>query len=117
MAEFPTSGVLSVTTGILMGDIGDVYGIVSFPIGRPAFTHELGHYAERAKRAILSVHPGLPTAATSQDWQDVKDLAEAHFGKTFELDESLRDCLIDGKGPLSTLVEMMDRPQEAPDAE
>ena len=36
--KFPTHAVLSVSSGKLMGDIGGLYSVISFLIGRDAFT-------------------------------------------------------------------------------
>lgn len=105
--DFPTHGVLSATTGILMGDIGAVYEVASYLLGRPAYTHELPLYGDRIKAAILAAHPEVPGDATSENWQKVRYAFVAEHGETFDLDENLRDVLADDRDAISTAIEMM----------
>lgn len=46
--KFATVDVLSTSTGILLGDIGGVYKVTSYLIGRDAFTHDLAFYGRSA---------------------------------------------------------------------
>lgn len=112
MAKFATHGVLSVSTGVLMGDIGEVYKVMSFLLGRDAFTHELAYYRRAGERALKAAHGELPTR---QDFSHVTGenhaavLAEWETrlgGKAFELDDSLRDVLADNEDATSTLKTM-----------
>ncbi len=104
--KFETHGVLSASTGILMGDIGALYKVASYLLGRDAFTHELAHYAEPMQRALLACHPELPGDAPNGAWQKVRDDFIAEHGEMMELNEALRDVLADDKDPISTLREM-----------
>lgn len=103
---FDTHGILSVTTGRLMGDIGAVYEVISYLIGRPAYTHELSHYRDAASAALLTRYHGLPDAATRENWQEVRDKAIEKFGAKMALDPALDGILADDKDPITTLREM-----------
>lgn len=103
---FETHGVLSTVTGILMGDMGGVYAVASFLLDRPAYTHELAHYWERMREALLIAHPHLPTEATSENWQQLRDTYIAKHGATMELDPALKGVLADDKDQITTLREM-----------
>jgi hypothetical protein len=103
---FETHGVLSTVTGILMGDITGVYAVASFLLDRPAYTHELAHYAARMREALLIAHPDLPTEATSENWQQVCDSYISQRGATMKLDPALKGVLADDKDPITTLREM-----------
>lgn len=76
MSEHSTGAVLSVTTGILMCTIGGVYEVMGFLADRPVYTHELSLFADKAKAALLAFEPGLPTDATSENWQEALSVAE-----------------------------------------
>lgn len=103
---FETHGILSATTGILMGDIGALYAVASFLLDRPAFTHELAHYGDAMRNALVTAHPELPTEATGENWQQVRDAFVATHGATFALHQSLKGVLADEKDPITTLREM-----------
>ncbi|ALF02078.1 MULTISPECIES: DUF7736 domain-containing protein [Salipiger] len=103
---FETHGVLSATTGILMGDILALYHVVSYLLDRPAYTHELVHYGKGVRAALLTCHPELPSEATSENWKQVRDREIQKWGDTMELDPALKGVLADDKDPVSTLREM-----------
>lgn len=112
MATFPIRDVLGVTTGRLLGDIGGIYKVMSFLLGRDAYTHELAYYAERARKAIRAVRPDLPIDEDAKDvtkdnYRDHLAAWERQFGTEIDLPDSLRDCLADEKNALSTLEEMV----------
>ena len=106
MAEFETHGILSVTTGILMGDIGAVYAVASHLLDRSAYTHELALYSKQMCKALTICHPELPAEATPENWKQVLDTFTAKHGKTFQLDGALKGVLADDKDPITTLREM-----------
>lgn len=109
MSEHSTGAVLSVTTGILMCTIGGVYEVMGFLADRPVYTHELSLFADKAKAALLAFEPGLPTDATSENWQEALSVAEGRFGKTIDLPEALRGTIADDRHPVETLVEAVAR--------
>lgn len=104
--KFPTHGVLSASTGILVGDIGALYRVASYMLGRDAFTHELAHYGVPMQRALIFCHPELPSDAPNGTWQKVRDAFIAEHGDEMELSEALKDVLADDKDPVATLREM-----------
>jgi hypothetical protein len=104
--QFETHGVLSASTGILMGDIGALYKVASYLIGRPAFTHELAHYAGPMQKALLICHPELPNDAPNGTWLKVRDDFIAKYGPTMVLNDALQDVLADDKDLITTLHEM-----------
>lgn len=106
--KFATHGVLSAATGRLMGDIGDLYAVISHLIGRPAYTHELGFYGDCAAAVLRQHHPDLPASATQENWQQVKADAIARFGETMTLAPELAGVLADNENAVSTLFKMID---------
>lgn len=111
--KFATADVLGTSTGRLLGDIGGIYKVVSFLIGRDAYTHDLAFYGKAASAAIKAARPDLPVSAdaehvTKDNYRDCLAAWEAKFGSEIELPDSLRDCLADDKGPMQTLTEMVD---------
>lgn len=103
---FETHGILSATTGILMGDIGALYAVASFLLDRPAYTHDLAFYGERMRAALTIAHHDLPTEATGENWQQVRDTYIGQHGATMELNPALKGVLADDKDPITTLREM-----------
>lgn len=111
MTHFPTHAVLSACTGKLMGDIGDLYKVMSYMLGRDAYTHELSHYGKQAAAALRHAHPELPGDADFDhvDRDNVLDVRaewETKLGVTLDLDASLSKCLADDKTALETLNEI-----------
>lgn len=101
-----THGLLSATTGILMGDIGAVYAVASYLLDRPAYTHELAFYADKMRRALTAVYPDLPIDATAGNWQQIRDDYVERYGSTITLDPALKGVIADDKDPITTLREM-----------
>lgn len=60
--SFPISAVLSVVTGRLMGDIGEVYEVLNFMTGESLFTHQLPRVSREAAPVIIARHPSLQAA-------------------------------------------------------
>ena len=94
-----------------MGDIAGLYQVVSFLLGRNAYTHELGYYGKQVAAAIRVAHPDLPcdedfAHVSRKNVHDVLAEWEGKFGKTFELSDSLKDILADERDAVSTLREM-----------
>lgn len=112
LKEFPISAVLSVTTGRLMGDIGEVYEILGWMSGEKLFTHQLPRVSREAAPVILAAHPQLHAAVseaeqvTTENWQTWLSAWTDRFGAALPvprlgLHEHRR------VGPLAELAEMM----------
>ena len=112
MTTFPTHAVLSCSTGRLMGDIGGVYSVTSFILGRDVYTHELPYYGDAVRTALRSVHPALPGPddfehVNAENVRAVRSEWEQRLGGAeFELDDALRDVLADERNTLDVLREM-----------
>ena len=104
--RFQTRGVLSASTGILMGNIGALYEVASYLLDRPAYTHELAHYAGPMQKALRACHPELPEDAPFGTWQAVRDALIAEHGETMELNPALKGVLADDRDPITTLRDM-----------
>lgn len=57
--SFPLAEVLSVTTGILVSDMGGIYRVLNHMTGDNLFTHQLGRAMGEAAPHILAQHPQL----------------------------------------------------------
>jgi hypothetical protein len=109
--KFPTHAVLSTSTNRLLGDVGDVYKVMLFLLGRDAYTHELAYYGRRAAVALKAAVPELPTKidaehVTVDNWRDFLREWQDKLGDEIELPDSLRECLADEKSFLDTAEEM-----------
>lgn len=110
--KFPTHAVLGTSTGRLLGDIGGVYKVISFLIGRPAYTHDLAYYRRRAEKAIKAARPDLPGSDDAEhvngdNYKDFLAMWEGKLGAEIDLPNSLRDCLADEKDAMQTATEMV----------
>ena len=105
MTALPTLGLLSITDGRLMGDIRDVYRVVSFFIDRDAFTHELPKYARRIEPILIAAWPDLAGDETTP-WEGVRDTALKMHGDEIEVPDDWAGSLADGKGPIQNLAEV-----------
>jgi hypothetical protein len=110
--KFATNAVLSASTGTLLGDIGGVYEVMSYLVGRDVYTHELAYYGRRASAAIKAALPAIPVREDAQhvtpdNFRDELAKWEAQFGSEIDLPDSLRECLADDRDCISTAVEMV----------
>lgn len=110
--KFPTHAVLGTTTGKLLGDIGGIYKVISFLIGRPAYTHDLAYYGRQAGAALRTALPGLPTeqdakGINSENYRDHLKRWEEYFGQEIDLPDTLRDVLANDKDCIETATEMV----------
>jgi hypothetical protein len=60
--EFATRDVLSTVTGMLMGDIGGVYEVLSWMTGESVFTHQIPRISREAVPVMVAAHPLLQLA-------------------------------------------------------
>jgi hypothetical protein len=84
--EYPTEVVLSVSSGCLLCDFGDMQELAEYLCGSPVFTHQLGHapFVDELKAACLEQHPQLGNPEV--------ELAIAEFRETVKLiTETSRD--------------------------
>lgn len=90
MAEtsFPTSAVLSVVTGRLLGDIGQVYEVLNLMTGENLYTHQLPRVSREATPVLLARHPDLQSAideaehVNSENWQTWLAIWLKRYGET-----------------------------------
>lgn len=111
--KFATHAVLGASTGRLLGDIGGIYKVISFLIGRDAYTHDLVFYRRQASKALKAAVPALPVEKDAEhvngkNFQECLATWEKQFGPEIDLPDSLRDCLADDKSAMETLTEMVD---------
>ena len=109
--KFATDAVLGASTGRLLGDIGGIYKVLSFMIGRDAYTHDLAFYGRQASKALKAALPDLPVDAehvTGDNYRESLATWVKQFGPAIDLPDSLRDCLADDKSAMQTLTEMVD---------
>lgn len=106
MKLLPTLGALSITDGRLMSDIGDVYAVVSFFIGRDAYTHELGRRSGEIKQVLLDKYPDL-LGDRETHWEIVRDRVVGAYGDNLEAEDSWKGMFYDGKNAVETLEDAL----------
>lgn len=86
--QFPIGAILTVTTGKLMCDIGQVYELLNFMTGDNLFTHQLPRVSKECAPVITRQHPHLADwiddVTGDNVWRRLAD-AERQFGKTLEI--------------------------------
>lgn len=112
--KFATCDVCSVSTGFLFGKMDGVYKVMSYLIGRPAFTHDLLAYAKPARELLEKSVPGIPTrdeAAGTDKSNYVERLKafEARLGSHVELPETMAGALDDGRDVMDTMADVLSR--------
>lgn len=82
---FSLGAVLSVTTGVLLAEIGDVRELLDFITGDTLMTHQLPRASDEAAPEILRQHPdlagmavpdGLNTFPLVAEWLKTQNLGE-----------------------------------------
>lgn len=110
--KFPTSAAISTTTGVLFGEIGGVYDVTSWLIGRDAYTHELAFYGRAAAAALRARRPELPDRAavahvTHENWREELARWERRLGAEVDLPDDLAGSLADNENMFTTLQKMI----------
>jgi hypothetical protein len=118
--DFPLGAVLSVTTGMLMCDFGEVGDLLEFMANEPVWTHQLPRVADEARPVILRQHPMLADIETPDidKTQDVKAQITAFleetsktYGTTLPI-TAMHAEEHEPKGPLTELVEKLDQARD-----
>lgn len=108
--RFTLGAVLSVTTGTLLCDIGDVYVILNHMTGDNLFTHQLPRASEECAPHLRKQFPALAdeTAAdvTKENWREWLTAAEARYGNAFDV-EPLPDGAHEVRDPIAEAVDMV----------
>lgn len=116
--HFKTADVLTVTSGILLGDVDGIYKVCDYMTGVSNFTHMLPQAADKATPYLLAQHPFLVEA--SDNIKNIKETGsyndmlaalieyEETCGSTLDLVPIPEVDMADyNRAPLSTLAEMM----------
>ena len=85
MKSYPTKVLLSISTGHLLCDFGDMHECIEFLAGEPVFTHQLAHrpFYEQLRKAVIVQHPDLDVNAdhvTTGNWEKFRDECVAKVG-------------------------------------
>jgi hypothetical protein len=87
MKEFAIETVLSVTTGLLLTGIDDVYKILNYMTGDELFTHQLPRAARQVKPELLKQHPALGNDDLKQKISKLEQLIEFNRERKLSNDE------------------------------
>ena len=90
MRSYPTPVLLSITTGRLLCDFGDMQECAEFLCDSPVFTHQFAHkpFVDQLKAAVLAQYPQLNVNAdgvTPDNWQAWLADQSAVLGQSFEI--------------------------------
>lgn len=107
--HFTLGAVLSMTTGVLLCDLGDLYALASFMLGRDVYTHELPAAFREGAPALLAQHPQLDdvdtTGLSGETWRPWLSEQVARFGPSLPV-EPLTWSPTAEKSPLETAAEL-----------
>ncbi len=83
MKTFPLGVILTITTGVLLCDIGGVYGILNYMTGDNLFTHQLPRVGREMATEILAQHPQLgevnADGVDGENWREFLFAQEKRF--------------------------------------
>lgn len=85
---FSTAAVVSLSSGLLLCNFGEMHEAAEYLMGHPIWTHEFASKPmwDLMKSKLLEQHPGLPVESDeSQPWQDFLAAACVKFGETLTL--------------------------------
>jgi len=86
---FDLGSVLSITTGRLLTDIGNVYEILNYMTGDNLFTHQLPRASRECEPVLLRQHPELANIDASgvdtNNWREFLAEQVAKFGNEVEV--------------------------------
>ena len=113
MRKFPLATVLTITTGKLLCDVGEVYEILNYMTSDDLMTHQLPRAGRECAGPLLDQHPELANVVVPDSvnsWETVKA-----FLATLKFDAELSVEPLDGEDhtyidPLMELAQMTDKP-------
>ncbi len=109
--KVPLAQVLSITSGKLLCDLSELYGILNFLTNDRLCTHQLRRTADEVTPYIFNDYPALKdydlSDVTKENWKEKLQDAEAIFGRFLELEPIPVDDH-SRKDPMEELSEMVD---------
>lgn len=103
--EFDPAILASITTGILMVQpFSAMCEAAEWIAGHPIWTHEYPSMSDRLKHAVLEQFPDMPTNATPENWETVRDAVREQYGETIPVAKGSGER---DKGPIATAIEIM----------
>jgi len=82
---FPMHAVLTMKTGICMGDFGAAHELMEWVLGHPVWTHEMPSYCKSIKAKLAELFPHLPSEAKGENWKQVLANAIESHGSEIEV--------------------------------
>jgi hypothetical protein len=89
--QFSIASIVSLTSGMLLCDFGDMHHLAEYVMGHPIWTHEFASKPmwDVMKSKLLEQHPTLPAAVPEgtgeSNWQRWRDSLVAQFGATLPI--------------------------------
>ena len=110
---FSLGVILSVTTGVLLTGMGEVYRILGFMTGETLVTHQLPRASRECSPELLRQHPQLTGVDASSvcgaNWRQWLDAQEVQFGKALTV-ESMTSREPKYDTPVADLIEVVGDP-------
>lgn len=112
--HFSLGTILSITTGVLLTDVDELYRIIDHVTGVPHYTHQLPRAAEAITPWILEQHPALGAEELRLPESCTEKVAieawlsgmESVYGNDFVV-EPMPAGSYSPRNPIAELVEMM----------
>ena len=107
--RFSLGAILSVSTGVLLCEMGDLYRILNYMTGESLYTHQLPRACAIAKPCNLTQHPDLAEIdvnnITRENWRQWLATQTRRFGATRNV-SPLPIGTYRAQDPIEELIEM-----------
>lgn len=90
--QFPTSAVLSLTTGVLLGEFSAMHKLAEYLTGGSVWTHQFAHgpFNDEMREAIFAQHPALRDVDASsvgrENWRPFLQRCIKEHGATLAIE-------------------------------
>lgn len=101
---FPMHAILTMKTGILMGDFGTAQELMEWVVGHPVWTHEIPSHFKTMQEKLSGLFPLLPSDANKSNWKQILASAIADFGNELEVPQGSEER---SQSPLESLAAMV----------
>jgi hypothetical protein len=109
--KFSIGTIISITTGVLVTDMHNLYTILDYMTGEKLYTHQLSRAADECAPCLIEQLPFLKDISSegidATNWESWLKALTAYHGEEFEIQPLPKDKQTPHRNPLTELESMV----------